>query len=114
MQRPPDPALGLKALQTAFGRSVRSATANPADLQLLAIHGRSGDAEDGALVNPRMTGNDAVGFTGTEEDSWKRIGRIEVRSHFCKQVSRAVVATRARKIDGRGVVSNSGFMFSRG
>jgi hypothetical protein len=36
MQRPPDSATGLKALQTAFGRSVRAATANTADLQLLA------------------------------------------------------------------------------
>jgi hypothetical protein len=36
MQRPPESALDLKALQTAFSRSVRSATANPADLQLLA------------------------------------------------------------------------------
>jgi len=36
MQRPPDSASDLKALQAAFGRSVRSATANPADLQLLA------------------------------------------------------------------------------
>jgi hypothetical protein len=33
-----------------------------------------------------MASHDAVGFTGTEEDSRKRIGGIEVRSHFCKQV----------------------------
>jgi hypothetical protein len=43
MQRPPESATDLKALQTAFGRSVRSATANAADLQLLA---GSDDATD--------------------------------------------------------------------
>ncbi len=36
MQRPRDSAAGLKALQAAFGRSVRSAIANGTDLQLLA------------------------------------------------------------------------------
>ncbi|MBK7903191.1 MAG: putative DNA-binding domain-containing protein [Proteobacteria bacterium] len=36
MQRPPDSAPDLKALQAAFGRSVRSTTAHTADLQLLA------------------------------------------------------------------------------
>lgn len=41
MQPRPDSTPGLKALQTAFGRCVRSATASAADLQLLA---GSGDA----------------------------------------------------------------------
>lgn len=36
MQRPRDSAPDLKALQAAFGRSVRSVTASDADLQLLA------------------------------------------------------------------------------
>jgi hypothetical protein len=34
-----------------------------------------------------MTGHDAVGFTGTEEDSGQGgVRGIELRSHFCKQV----------------------------
>jgi hypothetical protein len=36
MPRPPESAPDLKALQAAFGRTLRSATANPLDLKLLA------------------------------------------------------------------------------
>lgn len=48
MQRPRDSGPGLKALQAAFGRSVRSVIANDADLQLLA------GSDDATLFGERI------------------------------------------------------------
>jgi hypothetical protein len=41
------------------------------DLNEFAITGLCRGAENRAVINPRMPGNDAIGFTGLEDDSWE-------------------------------------------
>ena len=84
MQRPPDPALGLKALQTAFGRSVRSATANPADLQLLA------GSEDATAFGRRIDvyRNNAWQFFLTALERTYPVTNRRVGADFFRQLAR--------------------------
>ena len=40
------------------------------DLDNLAVGGGLGEAQAGAVINPRMTGNNAVSLTRLEQDGW--------------------------------------------
>jgi len=46
------------------------------DLERIAVGGRSSEAENRALINPGVTANDAVGFSGFEEHSRQRIHKF--------------------------------------
>jgi len=51
------------------------------DLHHFAIGGGRGQAQNGAGVNPGMAGEDAVGFSGANKDSWQ-----SNHFYFCKQL----------------------------
>lgn len=46
------------------------------DLDNLAVGGRPCEPENFAVINPRMTGDDAVGFAGLEKNSRQRIHNL--------------------------------------
>lgn len=84
MRRRPDSALDLKALQTAFGRSMRPATANTADLQLLA------GSDDATVVGQRLEvyrNNAWQSFLSALERSYPVIQR-RVGTDFFRQLAR--------------------------
>jgi len=84
MQQPPDAAPGLKALQTAFGRSVRSATASPADLQLLA------GSDDATVFGRRIDvyRNNAWQFFLTALERTYPVTNRRVGADFFRQLAR--------------------------
>ena len=84
MQRPPDSAADLKALQTAFGRSVRSTTANTADLQLLA------GSDDATVFGQRLDvyRNNAWQFFLTALERTYPVTQRRVGADFFRQLAR--------------------------
>jgi hypothetical protein len=84
MPRPRDKALDLKILQAAFGRSVRAATVNSSDLQLLA--GRD-DATD---FNERLNvyRNNAWQFYLTALERTYPVTQRRVGAEFFRQLAR--------------------------
>jgi hypothetical protein len=84
MQRPRDPAPDLKALQAAFGRSVRSEMANDADLQLLA---GGGDATDfGERID--VYRNNSWQFFHTALERTYPVTQRRVGADFFRQLAR--------------------------
>ncbi len=67
-------AVGGEEADVDLGLGIEQAHAEQAlavvfDLDQIAIGDGMGKAEDFVVVNPRVAGDDAIGFTGPEQDS---------------------------------------------
>jgi hypothetical protein len=84
MRQPPDSAPDLRALQAAFGRSLRSATANPVDLKLLA------GSDDAAVFSERLDvyRNNAWQFHLTALECTYPVTQRRVGAEFFRQLAR--------------------------
>jgi hypothetical protein len=87
MRQPPDSAPDLGALQAAFGRSLRSATAHPVDLNLLA------GSDDATVFSERLDvyRNNAWQFHLTALERTYPVTQRRVGAEFFRQLARDYV-----------------------